>query len=50
MLTRDEMVAHYPSKSDPNRDPYEVRLRWDDEGHKWLSCNCKGWTEQQAEG
>ena len=44
MLTRDDLVATFPSKSDPNRDPYEVRFRNDDEGHSWFSCNCKGWT------
>ncbi len=39
------VLGKYPSKSNPDADPYSVQLNISDEaGKAWLSCNCKGWT------
>ena len=40
---RDELFDRVASQSSPDRK-YEIRIREDDAGHIWLSCNCKSWT------
>lgn len=42
-LILDHLINEASSQSSPNKK-YEVRLRKDDEGHTWLSCQCKSWT------
>ena len=40
---RDELFDQVASQSSPDRK-YEIRIREDEAGHIWLSCNCKSWT------
>jgi len=40
---RDEVFMSIESQSSPGRS-YEIRIREDEAGHEWLSCQCKSWT------